>query len=68
MPILRFSYGQRGCSLSPLSVCQVYRHWQNPKGHDWFSCRDCYHMFLLTYTYEAVSLVSKNKLPKWPST
>ncbi|AHA64909.1 Transposase [Shigella dysenteriae 1617] len=32
---------------------QVYRHGQNPKGHDRFRCRDCHRVFQLTYTYEA---------------
>ncbi|ACT05818.1 Insertion element protein [Dickeya chrysanthemi Ech1591] len=32
---------------------QVYRHGQNPKGRARFRCRDCYRVFLLTYTYEA---------------
>ncbi|HCM1916750.1 TPA: IS1 family transposase [Salmonella enterica subsp. salamae serovar 28:r:e,n,z15] len=32
---------------------QVYRHGQNPKGHDRFRCRDCHRVFLLNYTYEA---------------
>ena len=32
---------------------QVYRHGQNPKGHDRFRCRDCHRVFQLIYTYEA---------------
>ncbi|WP_092874936.1 IS1 family transposase [Izhakiella capsodis] len=32
---------------------QVYRHGQNPKGHDRFRCRDCHRVFQLTYVYEA---------------
>lgn len=32
---------------------QVYRHGQNPKGHDRFRCSDCHRVFLLTYNYEA---------------
>ncbi|SNY66603.1 Transposase and inactivated derivatives [Enterobacter sp. CC120223-11] len=32
---------------------QVYRHGQNPKGHDSFSCRDCHRVFQLTCAYEA---------------
>ncbi len=32
---------------------QVYRHGQNPKGHDRFRCRDCHRVFQLTYSYEA---------------
>lgn len=32
---------------------QVYRHGQNPKGHDRFCCRDCHRVFQLTYTYQA---------------
>ncbi|QLH64562.1 IS1 family transposase [Serratia symbiotica] len=32
---------------------QVYRHGQNPKGHDRFRCRDCHRVFQLTYAYEA---------------
>ncbi|HBL0924203.1 TPA: IS1 family transposase [Escherichia coli] len=32
---------------------QVYRHGQNPKGRDRFRCRDCHHVFQLTYTYQA---------------
>ncbi|AHA66398.1 Transposase [Shigella dysenteriae 1617] len=33
---------------------QVYRHGQNPKGHDRFRCRDCHRVFFsFTYTYEA---------------
>ncbi|WNT52226.1 IS1-like element IS1N family transposase [Shigella dysenteriae] len=32
---------------------QVYRHGQNPKGHDRFRCRDCHRVFQLAYTYEA---------------
>ncbi|HBN1812317.1 TPA: IS1 family transposase [Escherichia coli] len=32
---------------------QVYRHGQNPKGHDRFRCRDCHRVFQLTYTYQA---------------
>lgn len=31
----------------------VYRHGQNPKGHDRFRCRDCHRVFQLTYAYEA---------------
>ncbi|AHA66509.1 Transposase [Shigella dysenteriae 1617] len=26
---------------------QVYRHGQNPKGHDRFRCRDCHRVFQL---------------------
>lgn len=32
---------------------QVYRHGQNPKGHDRFRCRDCHRVFQLTYSFEA---------------
>ena len=32
---------------------QVYRHGQNPMGHDRFRCRDCHRVFQLTYAYEA---------------
>ncbi|EBN5354558.1 IS1 family transposase, partial [Salmonella enterica subsp. enterica serovar Typhimurium] len=32
---------------------QVYRHGQNPCGHDRFRCRDCLRVFQLTYSYEA---------------
>ncbi|WMU75491.1 IS1 family transposase (plasmid) [Enterobacter bugandensis] len=32
---------------------QVYRHGQNPNGHDRFRCRDCLRVFQLTYAYEA---------------
>ncbi|HDS1238263.1 IS1 family transposase [Pluralibacter gergoviae] len=32
---------------------QVYRHGQNPKGHDRFRCSDCHRVFQLTYAYEA---------------
>lgn len=32
---------------------QVYRHGQNPNGHDRFRCRDCHRVFQLTYAYEA---------------
>ncbi|BEH98615.1 transposase [Edwardsiella ictaluri] len=32
---------------------QVYRHDQNPKGHDRFRCRDCHRIFQLTYANEA---------------
>ncbi|HBN1858855.1 TPA: IS1 family transposase, partial [Escherichia coli] len=32
---------------------QVYRHGQNPKGHDRFRSRDCHRVFQLTYTYQA---------------
>lgn len=32
---------------------QVYRHGQNPQGHDRFRCRDCHRVFQLTYAYEA---------------
>ena len=32
---------------------QVYRHGQNPKGHDRFRCRDCLRVFQLIYAYEA---------------
>lgn len=32
---------------------QVYRHGQNPRGHDRFRCRDCHRVFQLTYAYEA---------------
>ncbi|AHA68919.1 Transcriptional regulator, LuxR family protein [Shigella dysenteriae 1617] len=28
---------------------QVYRHGQNPKGHDRFRCRDCHRVFQLTF-------------------
>lgn len=35
---------------------QVYRHGQNPKGHDRFRCRDCHRVFQLTYAYEAPKL------------
>ena len=31
----------------------VYRHGQNPNGHDRFRCRDCHRVFQLTYSYEA---------------
>ncbi|WP_210523126.1 MULTISPECIES: IS1 family transposase [Pantoea] len=32
---------------------QVYRHGQNPNGHDRFRCRECHRVFQLTYSYEA---------------
>ncbi|KMQ79483.1 transposase [Edwardsiella ictaluri] len=32
---------------------QVYRHGQNPKGHDRFRCRDGRRVFQLTYAYAA---------------
>ncbi|ENZ9096436.1 IS1 family transposase [Enterobacter asburiae] len=32
---------------------QVYRHVQNPNGHDRFRCQDCHRVFQLTYSYEA---------------
>lgn len=32
---------------------QVYRHGQNPKGHDRFRCRGCHRVLQLTYAYEA---------------
>ncbi|KAF1366411.1 transposase-like protein [Yokenella regensburgei] len=32
---------------------QVYRHGQNPKGHDKFRCRDWHRLFQFTYAYEA---------------
>ncbi|WP_462185563.1 IS1-like element transposase [Klebsiella pneumoniae] len=41
---------------------QVYRHRQNPKGRDRFRCRDCYRVFLLTYTYEARKPGVKEKI------
>ena len=31
----------------------VYRHGQNPKGHDRFRCRDYHRVFQLDYSYEA---------------
>ncbi|WP_027712326.1 IS1-like element transposase [Dickeya chrysanthemi] len=31
---------------------QVYRHGQNPKGHDRFRCRDGHRVFQLIYAYE----------------
>lgn len=31
---------------------QVYRHGQNPKGHNRFHYRDCHRVFQLTYAYE----------------
>ncbi|QPW27779.1 IS1 family transposase [Edwardsiella ictaluri] len=37
----------------PCQSAQVYRHGQNPKGHDRFHCRDCHRVFQLTYAYEA---------------
>ncbi len=45
---------------------QVYRHGQNPKGHDRFRCRDCHRVFQLTYTYEARKALKSCSL-KWPS-
>ncbi|GKV76986.1 insertion element iso-IS1N protein InsA [Pectobacterium carotovorum subsp. carotovorum] len=41
---------------------QVYRHGQTPKGRDRFRCRDCYCVFLLTYTYEARKPGVKEKI------
>ncbi|WP_425595086.1 IS1-like element transposase [Pectobacterium versatile] len=32
---------------------QVYRHEQNPKGHNRFRCWGCHRVFQLTYSYEA---------------
>ncbi|EEM2503392.1 TPA: hypothetical protein GND40_003680 [Salmonella enterica subsp. indica] len=32
---------------------QVYRHEGNPEGRACFRCRDCHHVLLLTYPYEA---------------
>ncbi|SRT54768.1 iso-IS1 ORF1 [Shigella sonnei] len=41
---------------------QVYRHGQNPKGHDRFRCRDCHRVFQLTYCYEARKPGVKNQI------
>uniref|UniRef100_UPI00385036C0 IS1 family transposase n=1 Tax=Pectobacterium quasiaquaticum TaxID=2774015 RepID=UPI00385036C0 len=60
--LLRFSYGQRYCLLSRCQSAQIYRHGQNPKGRDRFRCRDCYRVFLLTYTYEARKLGVKAQI------
>lgn len=31
----------------------IYRHGQNPKGHDRLCCLDCHRMFQLGYSYKA---------------
>lgn len=41
---------------------QVYRHGQDPEGHDRFRCRDCLRVFQLTYSYEARKPGVKEKI------
>jgi len=41
---------------------QLYRHGQNPKGHDRFRCGDYHRVFRLTYTYEASKPGVKEKI------
>ena len=43
---------------------QIYRHGQNPKGHDRFRCRDCHRVFLLTYMFLWFYSLSYKKLPQ----
>ncbi|AHA64568.1 Transposase [Shigella dysenteriae 1617] len=46
---------------------QVYRHGQNPKGHDRFRCRDCHRVFSSFTLMRPVSRALKSCSLKWPS-
>lgn len=46
---------------------QVYRHGQNPKGHDRFRYSDCHRVFQLAYAYEARNQELKSRSLKWLS-
>jgi transposase-like protein len=44
----------------------LYRHGKTPAGHVRYRCPVCPHVFQLTYIYEALKLIVKEKIVEMP--